>query len=123
MKSKTKCQPSQMKSKKSLVLFVSDSGESIDVLRMALMPDYRFNVVHNAKKALKIVRNRSYPDIILLDTGIQGMNSFELCRKLKEGELSKDIPVIFIAEKGHIDEETKAFEVGAVDFINKIGQF
>ena len=119
MQSTTKCQTNQMKSKKSLVLFGSDSNESIEVLRMALPPDYRFNAVHTAKKALKIIRNKPYPDIILLDTGMQGMNSFEICRQLKENELSKDIPVIFIAEKGHIDEETKAFEVGAVDFISK----
>lgn len=108
-----------MKSKKSQVLFVSNSSESIDALREALLPGYRIHVVHNAKEALKIVGNSPYPELILLDTSIQGMNSFELCRQLKEGEFSKDIPVIFIAEKGHIDEETKAFEVGAVDCISK----
>ena len=108
-----------MKSKKSQVLFVSNSSESIDALRGVLLPGYRFHIVHNAKEALKIAGNSPYPELILLDTSIQGINSFELCRQLKEGEFSKDIPVIFIAEKGHIDEETKAFEVGAVDCISK----
>lgn len=108
-----------MNSKKPLVLCVSDSSVSIDALRVALLPEYRVSAVHNAKEALKIISNRPYPDIILLDTNRQGMNSFELCRLLKADECSKDIPVIFIAEKGDIDEETKAFEVGAVDCIGK----
>lgn len=108
-----------MKSKKSLVLLVSNSSESIDVLRASLLPAYKFKAVHKTKEALKIIANRPYPEIILLDTSMQGMNSFELCRQLKEDEFSKDIPVIFIAEKGHIDEETNAFEVGAVDCISK----
>lgn len=108
-----------MKSKKLLVLFVSDSNESVDVLRAALLPNYRFDVVHSAKKTLEILKNGPCPDMILLDTGMQGMDSFEICQQLKENESSKDIPVIFIADKGRIDEETKAFEVGAVDFISK----
>lgn len=108
-----------MKSKKSLVLLVSNSSESIDVLRTSLLPSYNFNAVHNAKEALKIIANKPYPEIILLDTSMQGMNSFEMCRQLKEDEFSKDIPVIFIAEKGQIDEEKNAFEVGAVDCISK----
>lgn len=108
-----------MKRKKPLVLFVSDSTESIGSLGATLFPDFRFNTVKNAQEALKTISNPPYPDIILLDTNIQGMDSFALCRQLKEDESSKDIPVIFIAEKGHISEETKAFEVGAVDCISK----
>ena len=59
------------------------------------------------------------PDLILLDIMMPGMDGYEVCRRLKADEKTKDIPVIFVTAMGEIEDETKGFELGAVDYITK----
>jgi serine phosphatase RsbU (regulator of sigma subunit) len=47
------------------------------------------------------------------------MDGYEVCSRLKSAEHTRDIPVIFLTGQTEIDEETKGFEVGAVDYIHK----
>jgi signal transduction histidine kinase len=59
------------------------------------------------------------PDLILLDIVMPDMDGYEVCRRLKANEKSRDIPVIFITAKGEVEDEAHGFEVGAVDYITK----
>jgi len=59
------------------------------------------------------------PDIILLDLVLPDKNGFEVCAALKENELTKDIPVIFVTSRNDREAIVKAFEAGAVDFVTK----
>ncbi len=62
----------------------------------------------------------SHPtDLILLDILMPGMNGYEVCSRLKADERTRDIPVIFITSKSEDEDETKGFELGAVDYITK----
>ncbi|MDH5357017.1 MAG: diguanylate cyclase [Gammaproteobacteria bacterium] len=106
-----------MREKKPLILFISDSMENIDSLGALLVKEYNFTVIKNASEILKTISEKLLPDIILLDTSMQESDSFDICRQLNEDDLTKDIPIIFIAEKSHNSDETKGFETGAVDFI------
>lgn len=47
------------------------------------------------------------------------MDGYEVCCSLKATPEAKDIPVIFLTGKTETDDETKGFEVGAVDYIHK----
>ena len=106
-----------MRKKKPLILFISDSTETSETLSSPLVSEYKFTVLNNANDILKTVSNKPLPDIILLDTSMKETDSFKLCQQLKEDDVTKDIPIIFIAEKPHNSDETKGFETGAVDFI------
>ena len=44
---------------------------------------------------------------------------YEVCSRLKSADHTRDIPVIFLTGQTEIDDETKGFEVGAVDYIHK----
>ena len=59
------------------------------------------------------------PDLILLDVMMPGMDGYEVCRRLKDNPLTRDIPVIFLTAKTDEVDEEKGFEVGAVDYIHK----
>src|ERR1700689_3766689 len=48
-----------------------------------------------------------------------GMDGEEVCTRLKAAAQTRDIPVIFLTGQTEIDDETKGFEVGAVDYIHK----
>lgn len=58
-------------------------------------------------------------DMILLDTRFPDMDGFELCRRLKADEQTRDIPVIFITASNSVIDEEQGFAVGAADYIAK----
>lgn len=47
------------------------------------------------------------------------MNGYEVCKRLKADEKTKDVPIIFITAKTETDDEVKGFDVGGVDYITK----
>lgn len=101
------------------ILMVDDTQENIDVLRRVLTKEgYRLFFANNGEKALQIAV-RALPDLILLDVMMPGMDGFETCRRLKQQDITKDIPIIFITAKNQTEDIVEAFESGGVDFINK----
>jgi len=102
---------------KPKILIVDDTPENIDILG-EILSDYKKYVATNGEKALKLAKEK-LPDIILLDIMMPQMDGFEVCKKLKEDILTKDIPIIFITAKNQIEDEVKGLELGAVDFIAK----
>ena len=61
----------------------------------------------------------SVPDLVLLDIQMPEMNGYEVCKRLKANELTRNIPVIFISALNETFDKVKAFEVGGVDYISK----
>ena len=59
------------------------------------------------------------PDLILLDILLPDLDGYEVCRQLKQNDLSRDIPVIFISSLDDSAAKLKGFGVGGVDFITK----
>jgi len=59
------------------------------------------------------------PDLILLDAIMPGLNGFEVCRRLKAREATRDIPVIFMTSLADTQDKLSAFAVGAVDYVVK----
>ena len=108
-----------MDSKKKIILIVDDTSENIDVLSGILSSEYTIKAAMNGERALKIAASEGKPDLILLDIMMPEMDGYEVCRRLKASEESKDIPVIFVTAKGETTDETLGFEVGAVDYITK----
>lgn len=76
----------------------------------------------SGEEALKQVDD-TLPDLILLDIMMPGTDGFETCRRLKENELSKDIPVIFMTALTEATDKVKGFELGAVDYVTKPLEF
>jgi C4-dicarboxylate-specific signal transduction histidine kinase len=62
---------------------------------------------------------RIMPDLILLDLVMPHMDGFEICRKLKSDERTRDIPVIFVTATTDQTTESEGFKLGAVDYITK----
>jgi sigma-B regulation protein RsbU (phosphoserine phosphatase) len=59
------------------------------------------------------------PDIILLDIMMPEIDGYEVCRRLKNIDRLKDIPVIFISALHETIDKVKAFAAGGVDYISK----
>ena len=100
------------------VLIVDDTPDNISLLKAALMEDYSIKVATRGQKAIEIARAMPV-DLILLDVMMPEMDGFETCRRLKAEPLTRSIPVIFITARGEIDDESKGFSCGGVDYITK----
>ena len=107
-----------MEREKETLLVVDDAPENIDMIKGVLGGDYKVKAVLNGETALQIGA-RKPPDLILLDIMMPGMDGYEVCRRLKEMDETKDIPIIFLTAKTDAEDIVKGLELGAVDYVGK----
>lgn len=79
---------------------------------------YRVHAAASGKAALAFLA-RHMPDLIVLDVHMEGMDGMELCRRIKQQERTKDIPVIFVTADSHPAAITAGFEAGCCDYVSK----
>ena len=101
------------------ILVVEDEVFSRKKLQKIMESFGECEAVDNGEDALKVAVSENPPDLILLDIMLPGMDGYEVCERLKADPKTKDIPVIFLSAHTEIDEKTRGFEKGAVDYITK----
>ena len=69
-------------------------------------------------EALEMV-TKEKPELVLLDVIMPVMNGFQVLRKLKSQEETKNIPVIMLTSKAQEKDIVSGLEVGAVDYVTK----
>jgi len=100
------------------ILIVDDARLNIMIMTDILADDYKIFCATSGKEALDIVMSQSI-DLILLDIIMPDMDGYEVCKRLKSDQQSKNIPLIFITAMTNIEDETKGLEMGAIDYIFK----
>lgn len=104
---------------KQRILIVDDTPSNIRVLNGILKDQYHVSVATNGIAALEIANSEHSPDLILLDIMMPEMDGYEVCKRLKASKTTSKIPIIFVTAMGKIEDETKGFELGCVDYITK----
>jgi serine phosphatase RsbU (regulator of sigma subunit) len=104
---------------KSRILVVDDTPANIKILADLLRKDYLLSVATSGADALEIAGSQDRPDLVLLDIMMPEMDGYEVCRRLKADPRTQDVPVIFVTAMSEVDDETKGFSLGAVDYITK----
>jgi putative two-component system response regulator len=101
------------------LLLVDDNVTNLQVLRETLEDlGARILVAKSGAAALAIVE-RTHPDLILLDIMMPEIDGYEVCRRLKADEATRQIPVLFLTALGDPEDEAKGLALGAVDYITK----
>lgn len=100
------------------LLIVDDAMENIQILNHVLGEEHEVLFAMNGEKALELARLHR-PDLILLDAVMPGMDGYEVCAALRASAELGDIPIIFVTALTTPEDETRALEAGAVDFITK----
>jgi phosphoserine phosphatase RsbU/P len=101
------------------VLLVDDEPANIQIVNSILKDTYKTRIATSGAKALELASQEPAPDLILLDVMMPEMDGYEVCSRLKSADHTRDIPVIFLTGQTEIEDETKGFNVGAVDYIHK----
>lgn len=101
------------------ILVVDDSPTNLYVLLDYLRTSgFKTLIARSGEGALRQA-TFARPDLILLDVMMPDMDGFETCRRLKQKEALKDIPVIFLTALTETVEKIKGMEAGGVDYVTK----
>ncbi|MAD75450.1 MAG: phosphate regulon transcriptional regulatory protein PhoB [Rheinheimera sp.] len=60
-----------------------------------------------------------YPDLVLLDWMIPGGSGIQFAKKMKQHDLTRNIPIIMITARGEEEDKVRGLEVGADDYVTK----
>ncbi len=104
--------------KQYTVMVVDDVESDIDILVECLSDTYRVRVAMDGHSALEEI-DKDPPDMVLLDIVMPGIDGYEICRRIKQNNRTKDVLVIFVTCLADAVDETRGFELGAVDYITK----
>jgi two-component system sensor histidine kinase/response regulator len=103
----------------SEVLVVDDTPANLQLLSGMLRErGYRVRSVPNGRLALGAIGSQP-PDIILLDVNMPDLDGYQVCRRLKQDERLRNIPVLFISGLSEPLDKIEAFEAGGVDYVTK----
>jgi len=102
-----------------LVLVVDDQ-ETARFFAAEAMRQAGFAVVEasSGAEALETVE-RERPDLILLDVVMPKMDGFEACRRLREQEATREIPVIMVTTRGEAQNVEQGYALGCNDYVTK----
>ncbi|MBT4836620.1 MAG: response regulator [Methylococcales bacterium] len=100
------------------LLVVDDMPINVSLMEEMVKNEYQIFSAYNGADAIKIASNNK-PDLILLDIIMPEMDGYEVCQTIKNNSLTKDIPIIFITAKDHIEDESFGLKMGAIDYITK----
>jgi two-component system phosphate regulon response regulator PhoB len=59
------------------------------------------------------------PDLILLDLMLPGMGGLDICRELRAGEKTRQVPIIMITARAEETDQVEGFAKGADDYVTK----
>jgi len=100
------------------ILAIDDEPINRFVLEDLLEDGFELKLLESGQACLDSVAVRE-PDLILLDINMPDMNGYEVCKRLQDNPLTREIPVIFLTARIQVSEEKRGFELGAVDYITK----
>ncbi|HEA66636.1 MAG TPA: response regulator [Desulfobacterales bacterium] len=102
------------------ILIVDDVSTNLKYLGSILSENERYEIefATSGAEALGWVEEKDF-DLILLDVMMPEMDGFEVCRRLKQDERTREIPVIFLTARTETESLVRSFEAGGVDYVTK----
>jgi CheY-like chemotaxis protein len=104
---------------KAKILVVDDQlAVAMTIVFLLTRAGYDTEAALSSTKALQLAETSAF-NLITLDVDMPCVDGFELFKRLKEIPHLKETPVLFISGNVTIENQQRAFDLGAVDFIEK----
>jgi DNA-binding response OmpR family regulator/two-component sensor histidine kinase len=104
--------------KQPVVLIVEDSEQLRLFLRRILMDDFSLAEAVNGKEGLKTCYE-IVPDLVISDIMMPEMDGMELCRRIRDSEITNHIPVLMLTALADLDSKLQGLETGADYYLAK----
>jgi two-component system alkaline phosphatase synthesis response regulator PhoP len=106
-------------SQKKKILVVDDEKDLTALVSLHMkMAGFEVLTASNGEKALDLSREEK-PDLIILDLMLPKIDGWQVCERLRQDAVTKDIPVIMLTARTQIEDKLKGFEAGADDYVTK----
>lgn len=104
---------------KTKILVVEDEGPLVELIRYRFEKEgFAVDEARDGEIALvKVAENP--PDIIVLDWMLPHLSGLEVCRQLRRGSNTREIPVVMLTARGEESDRIRGLEVGADDYVSK----
>lgn len=102
--------------KKKKILVADDDASILDVMTIMLQEMGGYDV-DTTTKGETLLEMTTYPDLIVLDLWMSGINGSEICQRLKADEKTRQIPIIIFSANRDIRQISES--VGADDYLAK----
>ena len=101
------------------ILIAEDERDIRDLVAFTLrFAGHEVFAASNGEEAVELAP-RVNPDLILMDVRMPRMTGYEACKSLKADPDLKDIPVVFLSDKGQENEIQQGLASGAEDYLLK----
>jgi CheY-like chemotaxis protein len=110
---------SQQDALPSRILIADDNEQNCELLEAYLVTgDYEIAMAFDGQETIDKVAE-FHPDLILLDIMMPRMSGYEVCKQLKEGDDTRDIPILMVTALNEMGDIEKAVNAGCDDFLTK----
>jgi two-component system phosphate regulon response regulator PhoB len=104
---------------KPLVLIVEDEADLVTLLRYNLEKEgFRTIAATDGEEAL-LLADEQQPNLVLLDWMLPLMSGIEVCRQLRRGAKTRDVPIIMLTARGEEGDRIRGLNSGADDYLAK----
>jgi len=101
------------------VLIIDDSTVTCSILSERIKSGgYDVVVANDGEQGLAAMQ-KEFPDLVILDVRMPGMDGFEVCRLAKNDLVIKGIPIVFVTTAGQQKDMDKGMALGASGYITK----
>ncbi len=101
------------------ILIADDNLQNVELLEAYLAGlDCEIHTAADGEETLAKVRTAA-PDVILLDIMMPKISGFEVCRKLKSDDATRDIQILMITALNQTGDIERAVQAGTDDFLIK----
>ncbi|MFZ9413575.1 MAG: response regulator [Alphaproteobacteria bacterium] len=104
--------------RETTILIVDDHAGTVRVMARILAPVATLRFALSGEAALAMAREAP-PDLVVADVNMGDMSGIDLCKAMKAGLATSDVPVILVSADQDMSTEARALTAGAVDFIEK----
>jgi Response regulators consisting of a CheY-like receiver domain and a winged-helix DNA-binding domain len=102
---------------RKLILILDDDPDLCAMIKMMLeFKGYAAIEARNEKEARNVL-SETYPDLIIMDMLLSGIDGTDVCRRLKQDEKISSIPILMFS--AHPNAKESCVAAGADDFISK----
>src|SRR5690606_16305913 len=100
------------------ILVVDDEPHIGRIIQMKLeRGPYRVSLASDGRRALEVLRSDEPVDLVLLDIMMPYVSGFDVLQEIRSYPHRENTPVIMLTAKGQVTDRTRAYELGATDFL------
>jgi DNA-binding response OmpR family regulator len=107
-----------MSEKKRILVVEDETPLAMMMVFLLNRVGYAVTVAKSGQQGIELAARQPF-DLITLDLNLPDIRGFEICSRLKNQSLSQNTPIVFVTGQREEENRQRAFELGAVDYIEK----